>query len=58
MTELNVFIKSLEKDLKKDLNACSMPTTPNQLLRKVEEQMRQLGYDPKTMNKSQLALHL
>lgn len=40
MADLNYFIKSLEKGL-------SSTTTPSNIIKKVEEQMRSLGVDPK-----------
>lgn len=40
MADLNYFIKSLEKGL-------SSTTTPQNIMKKVEEQMRTLGVDPK-----------
>lgn len=40
MADLNYFIKSLEKGL-------SSTTTPSNMIKKVEEQMRSLGVDPK-----------
>jgi hypothetical protein len=44
LADLNYFIKSLEKGM-------SNPTTPNNLIKKVEDQMRALGVDPKMYNK-------
>jgi hypothetical protein len=44
LADLNYFIKSLEKGL-------TNPTTPSSLKKKVEEQMRAFGVDPKVWNK-------
>ena len=46
-----MFLKTLEKDLHKnikELNQSANQTNPNTILNKVEEYMRQLGYDPKS----------
>lgn len=40
LADLNYFIKSLEKGM-------SNPTTPSNIIKKVEDQMRALGVDPK-----------
>lgn len=51
LADLNFFIKTIERDLSekfknmKDFN--SVPTTPNAILKKVEDQMRAFGYDAK-----------
>jgi hypothetical protein len=41
LADLNYFIKSIEKDLVKNMN---MPKSPSQIQRKLDEQMKQLGY--------------
>ena len=48
-----MFIRTLEKDLSekfkniKELKSTKSPQNPAKILKKVEEQMRSLGYDPK-----------
>ena len=50
---MHLFIKTIEKDLSekfrnmKDLSSKG-PATPKQILRKVEDQMRAFGLDPKS----------
>ena len=49
-----MFIKTIEKDLSEkfknmaDMTTSKSPATPNQILRKVEDQMRLFGLDPKS----------
>ena len=53
ISDLHLFIKTIEKDLAekfrnmKDLSSKG-PATPKQILRKVEDQMRAFGLDPKS----------
>lgn len=51
LNDLNYFIKAIEKDLIKNMNTDqtgSYPVTPNSIRRRVEEQMKALGLDPKS----------
>lgn len=55
LADLNFFLKSIEKDLGDQYkNKSSQQSTPNTLLRKVEDQMRALGLDKKNTSSSNL----
>lgn len=51
LADLNYFIKYIEKDLNKKFKSMKeinqMPTTPSNIMKKVEDQMRVLGVDTK-----------
>ena len=51
LADLNYFIKYIEKDLNKKFKSMKeinqMPTTPSNIIKKVEDQMRFLGVDAK-----------
>ena len=51
LADLNYFIKYIEKDLNKKFKSMKeinqMPTTPSNIIKKVEDQMRVFGVDPK-----------
>jgi len=51
LADLNYFIKYIEKDLNKKFKSMKeinqMPTTPSNIMKKVEDQMRILGVDTK-----------
>jgi hypothetical protein len=49
LADLNFFIKTIEKDLVKNMkvDSASFPATPSTIIKRVEDQMRALGVDPK-----------
>lgn len=53
IADLHLFIKTIEKDLSEKFKNMQElgpkgPATPKQILRKVEDQMRAFGLDPKS----------
>ena len=58
LADLNFFVKSVERELSekfkhmKDFN--SVPTTPTQLVKKLEDQMKACGYKNKKMKENEM----
>ena len=56
MADLNFFIKSIEKDLTEQYKTMnSIPHTPNSIIRKVEDQLKAIGYDKNSSSNLALA---
>ena len=60
LADLNFFIKSIEKDISQQQlnNKKSNSSTPNALLRKVEDQMKAYGYDKNNSSNPNIAMLL
>jgi hypothetical protein len=54
LTDLNFFIKTIEKDLVRNGMNSSFPTTPNQIIKKVEDQIKSLGAEKLFQTKYQV----
>ena len=56
LADLNYFLKSIEKEVSEQYkHKGSIPSTPNALLRKVEDHMKAFGYDKNNCSNPNLA---